>query len=347
MLGLLWTPKELSPRIESGRSASLYPVAGAPVVERTAAAMASAGVDELVLVADAADVREWGETNEFVGVVTDNLSVAGKQARGERGPVVVARATSLLDSETVPRLASACPAVATSSGVVDGSVPAAFAVPAAAVADAESVEGLANASDDTNRERVESSLGYDVRRPWELLEATETVLDAQSRSLEGAVHETAECRGAVVVEPGAVVEAGTVVEGPTLVSRGCTVGPNAYVRGRTFLAREAHIGHAVEVKNSVLLEDARAPHLTYVGDSVVGPGANLGAGTQIANLRHDDRAVAVAHDHDRVSTERRKFGAVVGGGAKLGIGTRLDAGVTVGPSTTTGPGEVLTRDKGV
>lgn len=353
MLGLLWTPTELSPRLDTGRSAPLYPVGAVPVVERTAAAMRDAGVDEVIVATTTGDVREWGETNEGVGSVTGSLSAVREHTRAAHDRVVVVRATTLHDGETVRRLAAACPAVATrssaprSGGVLDERLPSAFAVESATLTDVGSVGELANATEGPDYQAVDCEFGFDVRRPWEFLAATEAVLDAQSRSLDGTVHDTAECRGDVVVEPGAVVEAGTVVEGPALLSRGCTVGPNAYVRARTFLGQDVHIGHAVEIKNSVLLENARAPHLTYVGDSVVGPGANLGAGTQVANLRHDGRAVEVAHDDDRVSTGRRKFGSVVGADAKLGIGTRLDAGVTVGAGATTAPGEVLTRDTGV
>jgi bifunctional UDP-N-acetylglucosamine pyrophosphorylase/glucosamine-1-phosphate N-acetyltransferase len=194
---------------------------------------------------------------------------------------------------------------------------------------------------------VPESAALRVRRPWELLAATEAVLADQSRSVDGDVHPDADLRGAVVVEPGAEIDAGVVVEGPAYVSSGSTVGPNAYVRGKTLLDVDVHVGHGVEIKGSVLMAGASAPHLSYVGDSVIGPGANLGAGTVVANLRHDEADVRVTHDGDRVSTGRRKFGAVVGADAKLGIGTRLNAGVTVGPGGTTHPGEVLTRDRDV
>jgi bifunctional UDP-N-acetylglucosamine pyrophosphorylase/glucosamine-1-phosphate N-acetyltransferase len=95
----------------------------------------------------------------------------------------------------------------------------------------------------------------------------------------------------------------------------------------------------------VLLRDATVGHLSYVGDSILGRGVNFGAGTTVANLRHDDEPVEMTIKGDRVSTGRRKFGVVVGDDAKTGINTSLNAGVVVGTEMTTTPGEVLTRDR--
>ncbi len=185
----------------------------------------------------------------------------------------------------------------------------------------------------------------DVGRPWELLAANEWKLGGLDRDVAGDVADGAELVGDVVVEEGATVRAGAVVEGPALVGTGAVVGPNAYVRGATAVGPGATVGHAVEVKNSLLMAGATAGHLTYVGDSVVGRDVNLGAGTVVANLRHDDAPVELTVKGERVSTGRRKFGVVLGDGAKTGIDTSLNAGVTLSAGAATGPGEVVTRDR--
>ncbi|WP_336035041.1 bifunctional sugar-1-phosphate nucleotidylyltransferase/acetyltransferase [Halobacterium yunchengense] len=181
----------------------------------------------------------------------------------------------------------------------------------------------------------------DVGRPWELLAANEWKLGELDRRVDGDVHPDADLRGDVVVEAGARVDAGVVLEGPALVCAGASVGPNAYVRGATVVGRDAKIGHGVEVKNSVFSPGATVGHLSYVGDSVLGRDVNLGAGTTVANLRHDDQPVAVAVNGDRVSTGRRKFGVVLGDGAKTGIQTSLNAGATLPAGATTAPGETV------
>lgn len=183
-----------------------------------------------------------------------------------------------------------------------------------------------------------------VGRPWELLEANEWKLAGLDRDIAGEVHERAELRGSVVVEEGATIDAGTVIEGPALIRAGASVGPNAYVRGATLVGDDCHVGNGVEIKNSVLMHDTNVPHLSYVGDSLLGPNVNLGAGTQIANLRHDGADIEQTVKGDRVSTGRRKYGIVAGDDAKTGVNTSLSPGVVLSPGATTLPGEQVHRD---
>ena len=184
-----------------------------------------------------------------------------------------------------------------------------------------------------------------VGRPWELLAANEWKLDELERDVRGDVAEGANLRGQVVVEEGARVEPGVVVEGPALIRSGASVGPNAYVRGATLLGEDVHVGQSVELKNTVVRRGTNVPHLSYVGDSVLGQDANLGAGTTVANLRHDDGPVRLTVKGERVSTGRRKFGVVVGDGVKTGIDTTINAGVVLSSAARTEPGETVLRDR--
>ena len=192
---------------------------------------------------------------------------------------------------------------------------------------------------------VELDRWLDVGRPWELLEANEWKLAELDRRIDGNVAGDAHLRGAVVVENGATVEPGAVIEGPVMIRAGAHVGPNAYVRGHTLLEERSEVGHCVEIKNSVVMSDASVPHLSYVGDSVLGRDVNFGAGTVVGNLRHDDEPVRLTIKGERVSTGRRKFGVVVGDGAKTGIDTSLNAGVTLSTGARTEPGECVLRDR--
>ena len=185
----------------------------------------------------------------------------------------------------------------------------------------------------------------DVGRPWELLEANETLLGELDSDVQGTVSDDAELRGTVVVEDGATIEPGVVIEGPVYVSAGASVGPNTYVRGATYLGPDVHVGNGVEIKNSVVRRGTNVPHLSYVGDSVLGQDVNFGAGTTVANLRHDDAAVSLTVKGERVSTGRRKFGVVAGDGVKTGINTSLEPGVTLSGGARTEPGERVRRDR--
>lgn len=185
----------------------------------------------------------------------------------------------------------------------------------------------------------------DIGRPWELLDATETLLADCERAINGKVEPNATLHGSVVVEEGARVRSGAYIEGPVRIQEGADVGPNAYVRGSTIIGPNVRVGNGVEVKNSILMADTAVGHLSYVGDSVLGRDVNFGAGTTIANLRHDDESVRVQVKGEMADTNRRKFGVVVGHGTKTGINTSLNAGVTLGTNARTTPGEVVTRDK--
>lgn len=192
---------------------------------------------------------------------------------------------------------------------------------------------------------VELAGWMDVGWPWDLLTANERALAHLVPAVEGTVEAGATLKGAVRVEKGAVVKAGAYLEGPVLVRAGAEVGPNCYVRGATVIGERAKVGHACEVKNSVLFTHAKVPHLSYVGDSVLGADTNLGAGTVVANLRHDGASVHAWTPRGRVDTRRRKMGVVLGDGAKTGINATLNVGVLLGPAERVAPGEVVQRTR--
>ncbi|WP_137287244.1 bifunctional sugar-1-phosphate nucleotidylyltransferase/acetyltransferase [Halorussus salinisoli] len=218
-------------------------------------------------------------------------------------------------------------------------------VPESERGEREITDVLARTIEEYDVSAVELDRWLDVGRPWELLEANEWKLGELARDIRGDVHETADLRGPVVVEEGATIDAGVVVEGPALVRTGASVGPNAYVRGATLVGEGAKVGHSVEVKNTVLMPGATVGHQSYVGDSVLGRNVNFGAGSNVANLRHDDEAVKLTVKGERVSTGRRKFGVVAGDGAKTGINVSLNVGTKLSPGVGIPPGETVTRDR--
>jgi bifunctional UDP-N-acetylglucosamine pyrophosphorylase/glucosamine-1-phosphate N-acetyltransferase len=184
-----------------------------------------------------------------------------------------------------------------------------------------------------------------VGRPWELLAANEWKLAELDPRVDGEVRGDADLRGTVVVEAGATVEPGVVIEGPALIRSGAHVGPNAYVRGASHVGENCRVGNGVELKNSVLMRGAAVPHLSYVGDSLLGPEVNVGAGSQVANLRHDGADIEQTVKGERRSTGRRKYGVVAGDGAKTGVNSSIAPGVVLSPGATTLPGEQVLRDR--
>jgi bifunctional UDP-N-acetylglucosamine pyrophosphorylase/glucosamine-1-phosphate N-acetyltransferase len=185
----------------------------------------------------------------------------------------------------------------------------------------------------------------DVGRPWELLEAMDVVLDGLVEQRTGVIEPDSHLHGNVVVQENARVRSGAYIEGPVVVQSGADVGPNAYVRGPTTIGPDVEVGNGVEVKHSILMADTSVNHLSYVGDSVLGTDVNFGAGTVVANLRHDDETVRMNLKGEVVDTGRRKLGVIVGDGTKTGINTSLNAGSKLGVETTTRPGESVLGDR--
>ncbi|MEB3816506.1 MAG: nucleotidyl transferase, partial [Desulfurococcales archaeon] len=185
----------------------------------------------------------------------------------------------------------------------------------------------------------------DVGRPWDYLLATRDALERElTARVEGEVHPTAILSGPVYVARGAYVGPFTVIEGPAYIGEDAKVGPSAHVRPYTALLRGVKVGFSVEVKASILLEAAKAPHLNYVGDSIIGEGVNLGAGTITANLRFDHKNVKMTVKGRRMDTGLRKLGAVIGGYAQTGINVSIMPGVKIGSYAWIWPGCVVWRD---
>ncbi len=144
----------------------------------------------------------------------------------------------------------------------------------------------------------------------------------------------------LLIEEGVRIEPGVVVKGPTLLCAGAELRHGAYLRGSCLIGPRAIVGHVTEVKNSVFLPHAEAGHFAYVGDSLLGADANLGAGTKLANLefRTEEekrtrgvRTISVPIDGKKVDTGLRKFGAVVGDDVEIGCNAVVSPGALLGP----------------
>jgi bifunctional UDP-N-acetylglucosamine pyrophosphorylase/glucosamine-1-phosphate N-acetyltransferase len=184
----------------------------------------------------------------------------------------------------------------------------------------------------------------DIGKPWDLFEANSLILEKEKGRIEGTVEEGAVLKGNVIVEKGALVKSGAYIEGPVLIGEESVVGPNCYIRAHTSLGKKVKIGNAVEIKNSIIMDNTNVGHLSYVGDSIIGERSNFGAGTITANLRHDNRTVFVTVKNERFDSKRRKLGAIVGDDVKTGIGTSLGPGIVLHQGARTGIAVMVNRD---
>jgi NDP-sugar pyrophosphorylase family protein len=151
-----------------------------------------------------------------------------------------------------------------------------------------------------------------------------------------------ETLGKVIVEASAHIEVGAHLIGPCYVGPGAEIRHGAYVRPFSWICADAVVGHASETKHTVLLPGAKAPHFNYVGDSILGTGVNLGAGTKISNLRNDGGEVQLRIDGARIGSGLRKFGAILGEGCQLGCNSVTNPGVILGCNSVVWPNMTVT-----
>jgi bifunctional UDP-N-acetylglucosamine pyrophosphorylase/glucosamine-1-phosphate N-acetyltransferase len=173
----------------------------------------------------------------------------------------------------------------------------------------------------------------DVGHPWDMLDANAHLLEALSSENHGTVEAGVSLSGAVVIGKGTVVKSGTYIEGPCIIGNNCRIGPHAYIRGATSVGDDCHIGHCTELKNSIVMAGTKIPHFNYIGDSVIGSGCNFGAGTKVANLRHDHASVRVCGR----DTRHKKFGAVIGDDVQFGINCSINVGAMIGSNAMFAP----------
>lgn len=185
---------------------------------------------------------------------------------------------------------------------------------------------------------------FDPERPWSLLETAldELLAERPGDAIEIALDPRVVLLGApIAIGKGTRIAPGATIEGPVRIGRDCEIRAGAYLRGGVYLGDGALVGASSEVKRAIFLAGAKAPHLSYVGDSILGAGSNLGAGTILSNFRHDGAEIAIATSGGVRSTGRRKLGALLGDGVETGCNSVLHPGTIVGARTRLYPGVQL------
>ncbi len=180
---------------------------------------------------------------------------------------------------------------------------------------------------------------------WDLFNVSEYLLNKMKRKIFGKVEKCTILKGKIIVGKKTIIKTGTYIEGPVYIGDNCQVGSNCYIRKHTSIGNNCSIGQAVEIKNSIIGDNSRVSHLSYLGDSIIGPNCNLGAGTIAANLRFDSKIVKSKVQGKLIDTGRKKLGCILGDNVKTGVGVFLMPGVLVGPGCEITPGFVAFKNK--
>ncbi len=148
--------------------------------------------------------------------------------------------------------------------------------------------------------------------------------------------------GPVIIDPTAIIEPSTHFIGPCYIGADAQIRHGAYIRENSWICSDAVVGHCSEIKHSILLPGAKAPHFNYVGDSILGKGVNLGAGVKLSNLRNDGTEVFLRIDGERVASGLRKFGAILGEDSQLGCNAVTNPGTILGCNSVVWPNVTVT-----
>lgn len=190
----------------------------------------------------------------------------------------------------------------------------------------------------------EASFWAPASHPWDIFNAVPYLFEKQKKEKRGKIEKGAVLNGEVIVKEGTVIKSGAYIEGPVYIGKNCIIGPNCFLRPGTVIEDDCKIGQAVEVKNSLIGKGTFISHLSYVGDSIIGEKCNFGAGTIVANWRHDNTTIKTMVKEELIDTKRIKLGTIMGDNVKTGINTIIYPGRKIWDNKTTLPGEKAEKD---
>lgn len=171
--------------------------------------------------------------------------------------------------------------------------------------------------------------------PWEVLADIGEMLAELAKALP---HERFEVRAeGVYVAKSARVADSALLVGPCIIDEKAEVRQGAFIRGGALVGRGAVVGNSVELKNCILFDGVQVPHFNYVGDSILGYRAHMGAGAVTSNVKGDRSEVTVSLRGERIATGRVKCGAFLGDLAEIGCNCVLNPGTVIGRCTQVYP----------
>ena len=169
--------------------------------------------------------------------------------------------------------------------------------------------------------------------PWEIIpDIKNYIQELIRRGIEGYER----VADGVLVGKNVKIYPSAIIEGYAIIGEGSVIRTGAFLRGNVITGRDCVIGNSTEIKNSVLLDDVEAAHYNYIGDSILGNKAHLGAGAICSNLKADGKNVVI-HAEKNYETNIRKIGAFLGDKADIGCGCVLNPGTVVGKNTSVYP----------
>lgn len=171
--------------------------------------------------------------------------------------------------------------------------------------------------------------------PWQALKGLNEYIISLGEGLDKEEYDRYGCN--VWIHKNTVIYPTAFVKGPCIIGEGSEVRHSAFIRGSAIIGKGCTVGNSTEIKNSILFDGVQVPHYNYVGDSILGYKAHLGAGAVISNVKSDKSQVCAFVGTDKVATGLKKFGAIVGDNVEIGCGSVICPGTVIGRNVTVYP----------
>ena len=171
--------------------------------------------------------------------------------------------------------------------------------------------------------------------PWELLAGISDYIKKLGQTLDPEKFD--QVAENVWVAKSATVAPTAHLGAPLIIDEEAEIRHCAFIRGSAIVGKGAVVGNSTELKNVILFDKVQVPHYNYVGDSILGYKAHMGAGSITSNVKSDKTLVVVKDGAEEIATGRKKFGAMLGNEVEVGCGSVLNPGTVVGPNSNIYP----------
>lgn len=171
--------------------------------------------------------------------------------------------------------------------------------------------------------------------PWEVLPKIEEFIISLGKTL--SKDEYIEKEENVWIARTAKIAPTAYIKGPAIICKEAEIRHCAFIRGKVIVGEGAVVGNSTELKNAILFNKVQVPHYNYVGDSILGYKAHMGAGSIASNLKSDKKNVVIKNKKEQIETGRRKIGAMLGDEVEVGCGSVMNPGTIIGRNTVIYP----------
>ena len=191
-------------------------------------------------------------------------------------------------------------------------------------------------------ETIAKDLFKDVIYPWEVLPKIAEFIEELGKTLNPKIYTRIEEN--IWVAKSAKIAKTASITGPVIIDENAEIRHCAFIRGKAIIGKNVVVGNSTELKNVILFNNVQVPHYNYVGDSILGYKAHMGAGSITSNVKSDKKLVVIKGKTENIETGMKKVGAMIGDYVEVGCGSILNPGTVIGRNTNIYP---LTSVRGV